>query len=199
MLLRQHNKIKMITAIDKQTALVLIDLQEAIVKQKLAHPAEGVIAKASALLHAFHKAALPAVIVNVKPGGGWTTSRKDAQQAGQPFTDEMIAITPQLKTHNNDIFITKHTWNAFFDTELHARLQERSITNIVLAGISTSIGVEGTARAAAELGYNVTFAADAMTDSVADAHERSIKYIFPRIGEVGTVDEIIEKIPGALN
>lgn len=189
----------MITEIDKNTALVLIDLQNAIVQLPLQHPVNEVIANAVTLLHAFHKAALPAVVVNVSPSGKWTTNRKDAKQAPVAFTAEQLAITPELSTHADDIFITKHTWNAFFDTDLHDALQQRSITNIVLAGISTSVGVEGTARAAAELGYNVTFAADAMTDMVLEAHERSMQYLFPRIGEVGTVAEILEKIPGALN
>jgi nicotinamidase-related amidase len=61
----------------------------------------------------------------------------------------------------------------------------------VLAGISTSIGVEGTARAASELGYNISFALDAMTDRVKEAHERSIQFIFPRIGETGTTADIV--------
>ncbi|MCC8410504.1 cysteine hydrolase [Mucilaginibacter sp. UR6-1] len=189
----------MITEIDKHTALVLIDLQNAIVRLPLQHPVNEVIKNAATLLHAFHKAALPAVIVNVNPSGRWTSTRKDAKQATVVFTDEQLAITPELSTHADDIFITKRTWNAFFETGLHEALQQRSITNIVLAGIATSVGVEGTARAAAELGYNVSFASDAMADMVLEAHERSLQYLFPRIGEVGTVAEIIEKIPGALN
>jgi hypothetical protein len=30
-----------------------------------------------------------------------------------------------------------------------------------------------------------------MTDLVAEAHERALRIIFPRIGEIGTVDEIL--------
>jgi hypothetical protein len=33
-----------------------------------------------------------------------------------------------------------------------------------------------------------------MTDTVKQAHERALQIIFPRIGEIGTVDEILEKI-----
>ena len=64
----------------------------------------------------------------------------------------------------------------------------------MIAGISTSIGVEGTARGASERGYNIAFAKDAMTDMFAEAHERSLKYIFPRIGEIDDTDKIIEKL-----
>ena len=51
---------------------------------------------------------------------------------------------------------------------MHAELQKRNITQIVLGGIATSIGVEGTARQANEFGYNIAFASDAMSDMFAD-------------------------------
>jgi nicotinamidase-related amidase len=58
----------------------------------------------------------------------------------------------------------------------------------------TSIGVEPTARQAYELGFNVTLATDAMTDRSAEAHASSLTRIFPRLGERGTAQEIIEFI-----
>jgi nicotinamidase-related amidase len=85
-------------------------------------------------------------------------------------------------------------WGAFYGTDLELQLRRRRITNIVLGGISTSIGVESTARDAWERSYNLTFASDAMTDTNADAHDRSLRLIFPRIGEIGTVAEILEKV-----
>jgi len=33
-----------------------------------------------------------------------------------------------------------------------------------------------------------------MTDMNADAHDRSLKIIFPRIGELGTTDEALAKL-----
>ena len=47
-------------------------------------------------------------------------------------------------------------------------LRRRGVTQIVLAGVATSIGVESTARSAYDLGYNVTLVLDAMTDRDAD-------------------------------
>jgi nicotinamidase-related amidase len=66
------------------------------------------------------------------------------------------------------------------------------VTQVVIAGIATSIGVESTARNAHEFGFNVTLAVDAMTDRNADAHANSITRIFPRLGETGTTREIID-------
>jgi nicotinamidase-related amidase len=62
----------------------------------------------------------------------------------------------------------------------------------VIVGIATATGVEATARQAYEQGFNVTLAIDAMTDARAEAHDHSITQVFPRLGETGTTQEIID-------
>jgi nicotinamidase-related amidase len=183
----------MITKLDKNTALVLIDLQNGVTGLPLAHPVTNVLANAAKLVAAFRRAGLPVVIVNVNPtGAAWTKTRKDAHPAaGAAFKEDWLDIVPEITTNYDDIFITKHTWGAFYETDIDAQLKKRSVTGIVLAGISTSIGVEGTARQASERGYNLSFAKDAMTDMFADAHAHSLNRIFPRIGEIGTTEEVI--------
>jgi len=86
---------------------------------------------------------------------------------------------------------TKRTWGAFTNTDLEAHLKELKVTQVVIAGVATSIGVESTARHAYELAFNVTLAVDAMTDMNPDAHTNSITRIFPKLGETGTTEEII--------
>lgn len=185
----------MITALDKNTALILIDLQNSIVAASLAHPIETILNNVNELIAAFRKKHLPIVVVNVNPAGAaWTKSRKEARPMAIPDNEDWYKITDKIHVQANDLYITKHTWSAFFETPLHDELQKRSVTGIVMAGISTSIGVEGTARAASERGYNISFAIDAMTDMRPLAHERSIQFIFPRIGETGSTKEIIEKL-----
>jgi nicotinamidase-related amidase len=60
-----------------------------------------------------------------------------------------------------------------------------------VTGVATSVGVEATARQAYEQGFNVTLAVDAMTDVREEAHEYSIRNVFPRLGEAGSTEEII--------
>lgn len=196
----------MLTALDKHTALVIIDLQKGIAGMKTVIPSEEIIKKSAQLAEAFRKEKLCVIVVNVDPFGSpssmvraeQNTMPKDeaAQRERQQAMDAQgfFDIVDELGLKPEDLRVTKKTWNAFFNTPLHDELQKRGITGIVLAGISTSIGVEGTARAAFERGYNVTFATDAMTDMVADAHERSMKYIFPRMGELDTTENIISKL-----
>lgn len=182
----------MITALDKNTALVLIDFQNMVVETPVAHSIDEVLNNTNKLIAAFRNKNLPVVVVNVKPkDAAWLQSRKDVKMPAFPNDENLYKITNKLHTDSGDIFITKHTWNAFFETGLQEELQKNAVTGIVLAGISTSIGVEGTARAASELGYNLSFALDAMTDRSKEAHERSIQFIFPRMGETGTTADII--------
>ena len=68
---------------------------------------------------------------------------------------------------------------------------------MVIAGVSTSAGVESTARHAHELGFNVALAIDAMTDMSADAHLNSVTRIFPRLGETGTTQQIVDLLKTA--
>jgi len=182
----------MITALDKNTALVLIDFQNMVVETPVAHSIDEILNNTNKLIAAFRNKNLPIVFVNVKPKDAlWIKSRKDVKMPAFPNDENLYKITNKLNTDSGDIFITKHTWNAFFETALQEQLQKNSITGIVLAGISTSIGVEGTARAASELGYNISFALDAMSDRSQEAHEKSLQFIFPRIGETGTTADII--------
>jgi nicotinamidase-related amidase len=71
-------------------------------------------------------------------------------------------------------------------------LRQQAVTQILLAGISTSIGVESTARSAYDLGYNVTFVVDAMTDRDAENHRHCVEKIFPRFGESAKTDEVLK-------
>ncbi|KWA24187.1 hydrolase [Burkholderia territorii] len=176
------------TRLDTQTALVVIDLQKGIVALPAAHPVAPVIEHTRELLDAFRSRGLPVVLVNVAGGAPGRTQqqvRLDALPAD--WTD----LLPELNRQPSDHVVTKKTWGAFTGTGLDAHLKAADVTQIVLAGIATSIGVESTARQAHELGYNVTLAVDAMTDLNADAHANSVERLFPRLGETGSTQEII--------
>jgi nicotinamidase-related amidase len=71
---------------------------------------------------------------------------------------------------------------------------ESGVTQVVIGGIATSMGVESTARAAHEHGYNVTIATDAITDPDPPAHTHSLKRVFPKLGERGTTQEILSQL-----
>ena len=177
-----------VTAVDPRTALILIDLQKGVVSQATAHPTEQIIEQCSLLAASFRQCGLPVVLVNVL---GAAPGRADQKRSVSSLPADYAEIVPALKQQPQDHLVTKRTWGAFTNTDLHAYLQKQGVTQVVIAGVATSIGVESTARAAHELGYNVTLAVDAMTDMNADAHYHSVTRIFPRMGECAHVEEII--------
>jgi nicotinamidase-related amidase len=81
---------------------------------------------------------------------------------------------------------------AFISTGLDEILRQRGVTQLFLAGISTSAGVESTARSAYDYGYNVVLVVDAMTDRDADAHRYCVEKSFPRIGETDTTESVLK-------
>ena len=177
-----------LTTLDSKSALIVIDLQNGIVALPVAHSASEVVANASALANAFRHKNLPVVLVNVQ--GGAPGRVEQSRRLGDLPAD-WSDLVPQLEQQTEDHTVTKRTWGAFSNTDLKEYLEARNVTQVVIAGISTSIGVESTARFAHEYGFNVTLAIDAMTDMSAESHANSVTRIFPRLGETGTTREII--------
>jgi nicotinamidase-related amidase len=178
-----------VTTLDPKTALILIDLQKGIVNLPAAHPASEVVKHARELADAFRRHRLPVVLVNVEGGA---PGRSEQTRSTGDFPAGWTDLVPELNPQPTDHRVTKRTWGAFTNTGLEKLLKDLGVTQVVIAGVATSVGVESTARHAHEYGFHVTLAVDAMTDRNADAHHNSITRIFPRLGETGTSQEIIE-------
>ena len=177
------------------TALVVIDLQKGIAGRATApYTAETVIQHAVALAEASRRHGMPVFLVRVSAspdGRDMLHPIADAAMTWQSPPPDWAEIVPALGPHPGDMVITKHQWGAFYGTELDLQLRRRGITTIVLCGISTSIGVESTARFAYEYGYQQIFAEDAMAAMSAEEHQATITRIFPRIGLVRKTEEIL--------
>ncbi|GAA1238339.1 MULTISPECIES: hydrolase [Streptomyces] len=185
-----------LTTLDARTALVVIDLQKGIVGAPTTpYTGAEVVARSVELADSFRSHGLPVVLVRVSaaadgadavPGRNETQGRTGARPEGWDV------IVDELSGHPEDITVTKRNWGAFYGTDLDLQLRRRGITQVVMTGVATSIGVESSARAAHEHGYHVTLATDAMTDLDVEAHRNSVERIFPRLGETGTTEEITE-------
>ncbi|MEW2134538.1 isochorismatase family protein [Streptomyces sp. NPDC005435] len=161
----------------QRTALVLVDLMERIVALPL-EPRKGVevLSAAEELASVFRSAGAPVVLVRVERPA----------VAEQPPGSGLVAGLRRA----GDVEVVKRTIGAFQDTDLDARLRERGITTLVFGGITTNLGVESTARAAADLGYALVFAEDAMAAFTAAEHEASVRLDFPRLGTVVRAAEV---------
>ena len=174
-----------LTTIDPTPALVIIDLQKGIVSDPIAH----VVPPAAALAKSFRRRGLPVVLVNVT---GRAPGRTDAGGPGRAgaLPTGWADIIDELERQPGDHLITKRRRSAFHDTGLDTLLRDLGVTQVVLAGVSTSSGVESTARSAHDHGYHVVLATDAMADPDPESHRHSLERVFPKLGETATSAEI---------
>ena len=176
------------TAFDHQTtALVLIDLQGSNMARLLApHTAEDVLARAVSLADGLRAKGVTIVFVRV------IVSELLDLPVDAPFPKPIGGPPPGA----SELVVTKRHWGAFYGTDLEQQLLRRGIQTIILGGVATNFGVESTARAAFDRGYKIIFAEDAMSSISAEAHNFSVSTLFPRIGRVRTVDQILERSSG---
>ncbi|NUO42964.1 MAG: isochorismatase family protein [Streptomyces sp.] len=160
-----------------RSALVLVDLMDRIVALPL-EPRKGaeVLTTAQELAGTFRAAGAHVVLVRV-------------ERPGVPEQPPGSGLVAGLATAG-DIEVVKRTIGGFQGTDLDERLRERGVTTLVFGGIATNLGVESTARAAGDLGYDLVFVEDAMAALTAAEHDASVRLDFPRLGTVVRAAEV---------
>lgn len=176
------------TSLDAKTALIVVDLQQGIMDCPTVNPIGEVVKRAGMLANAFRDRDLPVVLTRLagSPAGRTEWGRRLDIMAG-----DRAEFVPELASRAGDHVVEKRTWSAFWHTDLERYLDACGVSQVVLAGVATSIGVESTARDAHALGFHVSLAVDAMADTHAGAHHNSIVRIFPRLGEAGSCQEVL--------
>lgn len=182
-----------LTKLEENSALVVIDLQKGIVGFQTVHPMEEIVGRSAQLARAFRERGLPVVLVNV---AGMAPGRTDTPRPAFSFPPDWTDLVPELEQQPSDHLVTKNRIGAFIGTSLDDILRERGVTQIVLTGVATSVGVEATARSAYDHGYHVVLVTDAMTDRDAESHRHSVEKIFPRIGETETTENVLTQLRG---
>ncbi|CAI9122245.1 hydrolase [Brytella acorum] len=178
----------------RQTALVLIDLQKGITGLPLAPiSGEDVVEQSKKLAARFRAAGSPVILVNVAFAADFADAVNTAvDRSFSPpggFAPDWTELVDGL-AEPNDLLVTKRQWGAFYGTDLDLQLRRRGITTVVLGGIATNLGVESTARAAHEHGYNVVLVEDLMSTFSQEMQRFACEEIFPRLGRVVTSDAI---------
>jgi nicotinamidase-related amidase len=180
--------------IDQRSALVLIDLQKGILALPTLLGQDHIKDRARRLAVAFRAHTLPVVRVKLafSADGGDLPPGRALIPGPQSAPPAAYSEFPEdFPPHPGDIVLVKRHWGAFTGTELDLQLRRRGVTQIVLAGISTSMGVESTARSAWEHSYNLIFVEDAITDTDAASHAHTFTKIFPRLGEIATTEQFV--------
>ena len=185
----------------KQTALVLIDLEQGIVSRQVApHAGADVVKRCAALAETVRKAGGSVVYVHVLIN---EIERLSADQPMQMPSEPPPASASELVPEagyqpETDVLVAKRQWGAFHATHLDQALRRKGVKTIILGGIATNFGVESTARAAQEHGYELIFAEDAMSSMSAEMHDFAVKILFPIMGRVRSSEEIQAALKNAV-
>lgn len=107
-----------------------------------------------------------------------------------------VELIPEIAGFGDRIEVVpgKRGLNAFAETDLHDRLVEGNIKDVVFAGVVTSLCIDSTARSAQEQGYRVTILENATSGRTAFEQEYHIQNIFPLYAHVRTVEEILKEL-----
>jgi nicotinamidase-related amidase len=176
--------------LDERVALVVVDLQAATAPRMDPGVLRDVVAHSDALAAAFRARGLPVVLAAVS---GSVPGRTEMTKAYGPSASPEggDALLPGLSVDASDLRVVRAAWSAFAGSALDDELARRGVTQLVVTGVATSIGVESTARDAYARGYSVVVVADAVTDFRPEVGAAHLAEIMPLLGEVATTGEVL--------
>ena len=131
-----------------------------------------------------------------KVRGGGTTTIGDPGPMGRILIRGEAGhdIIPELYPAAGEPVIDKPGKGAFHATDLHAILQNRSITQLVVTGVTTEVCVNTTVREANDRGYDCLVVADCCASYFPEFHEVGLRMIRAQGGIFGWVadaDDVI--------
>ena len=116
------------------------------------HEPDAAAARAGQVLEAFRASGEPVVHVqHLSPAGG------SFLEEGTPGAEIMEPVQPA----DGEPVVRKRDPNSFLHTDLEQRLRDNGADEVVVVGMMTSMCVDATTRAGADLGFKMTVVADA--------------------------------------
>ena len=199
------------TKIDvKKTALLIIDVQNDLVKAKeepfngVSKMAEskGMIGNIARVISTARKVGMPVIYighVHREDNADVVATITDLMLQGMvpPPRIAMVEGTPgarfvdEIKPTPKDHIIWKRRSNAFHNSDLELMLRSRGIDTVILSGAVTNGCVANTARGARERDLHVIVLSDCIACMMPEDDEYFVRKVFPGAGRVRTADEII--------
>jgi nicotinamidase-related amidase len=179
----------------KKTALVLIDLQNAVIgRETKPYAASEVLDRSRALAEAFRAKGALVVYVRVPLSDFLSLPADEATNPPKDIPAAASEIAEAAGMRSGDLLISKRHWGAFAQTMLEQELRRRGIETIVLGGIATNMGVESTLRQGTGLGFAFVTVEDACSTFSPEMQHFAFKTIFPRLSRVRTAAEVLEAL-----
>jgi nicotinamidase-related amidase len=111
-------------------------------------------------------------------------------------------IIPELQPLDDEIVITKPGKGAFYGTQLELLLQQKEITHLIIAGVTTEVCVQTTMREANDRGYECLLIEDATASYFPEFKQATIEMLRAQGGIIGwttTSSCILQSFYGSYN
>lgn len=145
---------------DKQTALVVIDVQRGILdlpnlerKKEIDRALDETVRRIAGLIDRARRSSVPVLFIQHDGGPG---HRLEPTAPGWPLRAEIAPLA-------NEPVIRKRACDAFFETTLDTKLKAAEVGKVVIAGCMTQYCIDTSVRRAVSLGYDVVLASDGHT------------------------------------
>jgi len=196
----------------RTTALLVVDLQNGFMVREVAHAyvpaARGIVPNVNRLAAGLRAAGgTVAWIINTfteESLRSWSHLHTDMMRP--ELTERRIAAMSEgsvghrlhadLATDPGDLFVRKTRFSAFIQgsSDLEARLRERGIRTVLVAGCATEVCCESTARDAMMLDFRTVMVADANATTDDRAHAEALTCFYLHFGDVMDTAAVLDLI-----
>ena len=104
-------------------------------------------------------------------------------------------VIQELKPLPGELVIDKNSSSPFNSSGIDQLLKNMDLETLVLAGMATDMCVEGTARDAADRGFNVIVVEDAVATFVAEHHRAALSALARVFTQVWSTAEVLAALP----
>jgi ureidoacrylate peracid hydrolase len=125
-----------------------------------------------------------------------TPERAEARLASLSEDARGFELYPSLEVASDDLRVKKIKYSAFIQgsSDLDSQLKRRGIESLLIAGTTTNVCCESTARDAMMLDYRVIVLSDATAASTIEEHEAALNSLAVFFADVMTIDEALQRI-----
>jgi ureidoacrylate peracid hydrolase len=102
----------------------------------------------------------------------------------------------RLSPEPGDPVVTKHSYNGFHGTDLHAVLQQLGVRTLVLTGVATNVCVDSTLREGFFLGYHIVVVEDCVGSGNRAGHDGTLTTVRLNFGAVLGAEEVVTRLLG---
>ena len=117
------------------------------------------------------------------------TAQNNCLVDGTPAAEIVSEVAP----HAGETIITHQRVTGFHASSLDVLLRGAGIDTVIIAGVATNLSVEGTARAASDLGYRTIVVSDGCSAGSEGAHNASLESL-GLLAEIVTTGELLTAV-----